>query len=357
MGRPRETRGDSDLMRRRLSRSRGRRSAASFVAVLAVFGVILSTQAGAAPAALPSLSISNSEGTGYQTAKSSMTFTVTLSAPSATTVTVDFATRDDPNPFENDDYDPAAGTLTFAPGETSKTIEIGLRPEPFKTFEDDEIFYVDLSSPLNATIDKGAGVGIVHFRVDPAPENVLVTAKGDGGQCVQTVDSSGCVPLSGGSVFAFDDIEYINPGRRAIELHTSEGIARFLGSPFGLGTVAASASGRGRPVILVKLRGGNFGACTARTLSDTRSTSGVAKEKPKPAVVRRLWGKGKGRFRTRGRYSSGTVRGTWWLTVDRCDGTRTLVREGVVSVYDFVLKKHVKVPAGQSYLASPKKKP
>jgi hypothetical protein len=110
-------------------------------------------------------------------------------------------------------------------------------------------------------------------------------------------------------------------------------------------------------MVSVSLRGGSFAACKNRTLSGTRSTSAAAKEKPKPQAVRRLWGKGKGSYRTKGRYSSGTVRGTWWLTVDRCDGTRTLVRDGVVRVYDFVLKKYVKVQACQSYVASPSKKP
>ena len=57
--------------------------------------------------------------------------------------------------------------------------------------------------------------------------------------------------------------------------------------------------------------------------------------------MRRLWGKGKGHFRTRGRYSSGTVRGTVWLTSDRCDGTRTYVKEGVVRVFDFTTKKTI----------------
>src|SRR5512132_1999604 len=46
---------------------------------------------------------------------------------------------------------------------------------------------------------------------------------------------------------------------------------------------------------------------------------------------RRLWGRGHGRYRTRGRYSSGTVRGTKWLTEDRCNGTLTVVRNGVVA--------------------------
>jgi len=51
--------------------------------------------------------------------------------------------------------------------------------------------------------------------------------------------------------------------------------------------------------------------------------------------VRRLWGDGKGRFRTRGRYSAATVRGTRWLTEDLCDGTLTRVSRGEVEVEDF----------------------
>lgn len=355
MGRPRETRGDSDLVGRRLSRSRGGRSAASLVAALAVFGVILSTQAGAAPAALPSISIADSEALQYQVEKTTMTFEVTLSAASASTVTVNYATGDD---FDhNDDYVPTSGTLSYAPGETKKTIDVELVPEPGETNEPDEIFHVDLSNPVNATLDKWLAYGTIHFQGNPKPTQVNVTAKGEGGQCVQTVDSPGCVPLSGESQFEIDDVKYINPGRRAIELHTTEGIARFYGAAFGLDKVDAAESGTGKPVVLAVLRGGNFGACSNRALSGTRSTSGIAKKKPKPQAVRRLWGKGSGRFRTKGRYSSGTVRGTWWVTIDRCDGTRTLVREGVVSVYDFVLKKTVKVAAGHSYLASPSKKP
>jgi DNA-binding beta-propeller fold protein YncE len=66
---------------------------------------------------------------------------------------------------------------------------------------------------------------------------------------------------------------------------------------------------------------------------------------------RKLWGNADGRFRTRGRHSSGAVRGTRWLTVDRCDGTLTVVREGTVAVRDFTLDRTVLVDAGQRYLA------
>jgi DNA-binding beta-propeller fold protein YncE len=66
---------------------------------------------------------------------------------------------------------------------------------------------------------------------------------------------------------------------------------------------------------------------------------------------RKLWGKTGGRFRTRGRHSSGAVRGTRWLTVDRCDGTLTIVREGTVAVRDFTLDRTVLVDEGERYLA------
>jgi DNA-binding beta-propeller fold protein YncE len=66
---------------------------------------------------------------------------------------------------------------------------------------------------------------------------------------------------------------------------------------------------------------------------------------------RRLWGNANGRFRTRGRHSSGAVRGTRWLTVDRCDGTLTIVREGTVAVRDFTLDRTVLLDAGERHLA------
>jgi hypothetical protein len=70
--------------------------------------------------------------------------------------------------------------------------------------------------------------------------------------------------------------------------------------------------------------------------------------KPK---TRKLWGNGKGRFRTTGHYSSATVRGTRWLVADRCDGTLTQVKEGSVLVRDIKRRKNVIVRAGKQYLA------
>jgi hypothetical protein len=104
-----------------------------------------------------------------------------------------------------------------------------------------------------------------------------------------------------------------------------------------------------QPLVQLQLTGGDFSGCTSRTTAGR--ASGSSGQKPKPKPVRSLWGKGKGRFRTKGRFSSATVRGTEWLTTDRCDGTLTTVKTGVVTVRDFTRNKTVKVKAGQSYLA------
>jgi hypothetical protein len=99
-----------------------------------------------------------------------------------------------------------------------------------------------------------------------------------------------------------------------------------------------------KAVMNLILGGGNFGVCRA---GGSAQSVGATPRRP----VRRLWGSGKGRFSTRARYSAATVRGTRWLTQDRCDGTLTRVMQGVVSVQDFRLRKTKLVKAGQSYLA------
>ena len=79
----------------------------------------------------------------------------------------------------------------------------------------------------------------------------------------------------------------------------------------------------------------------------------IAKKKPK---TRQLWGSGKGAFRTTGQYSAATVRGTTWNVKDTCTTTVTKVKQGVVSVTDFSLKKTFLVKAGKSHTAKAKKK-
>ena len=70
----------------------------------------------------------------------------------------------------------------------------------------------------------------------------------------------------------------------------------------------------------------------------------------------RLWGRDRGgRFRTHGRNSHATVRGTRWLVAESCKGTLTRVTNGSVVVRDTVLDKRVVLQAGERYLARPRR--
>jgi len=123
----------------------------------------------------------------------------------------------------------------------------------------------------------------------------------------------------------------------------------------GVGTVRASGVGRitaafvllfthvdGEPYVELRLAEGNFSVCPKRTTSGTSSASAK--------VIRALWGSGMGNFQTSGRFAAATVRGTHWLTDDRCDGTWTDVARGVVDMTSFRTGKTVAVHQGHTFL-------
>jgi hypothetical protein len=85
-------------------------------------------------------------------------FTVTLSAPSVSQVTVRYATADG-TAKAGEDYTAASGTLTFAPGETTKTVTIKVKGDRAK--EADETFSLLLSGATNASILDGTGLGTI----------------------------------------------------------------------------------------------------------------------------------------------------------------------------------------------------
>jgi hypothetical protein len=109
----------------------------------------------------------------------------------------------------------------------------------------------------------------------------------------------------------------------------------FNGGLFRLGQT------RKNPLTTLSMSGGGLSACHIGT-----PQGGAARSK-----YRRLFGNAHGHFRTRGRNSSATVRGTQWTMVDTCAGTLTSVKRGSVTVRDFRLKKNKTVKAGHKYLA------
>jgi hypothetical protein len=98
-----------------------------------------------------------------------MTFTVRLSAAYDLPVTVNYATSDgfeDENTplaaYAGQDYVATSGTLTFAPGETTKTISVEILGDAVP--ESDEYFFVDLFSPSNAYLNGGVGLGFISSQ-------------------------------------------------------------------------------------------------------------------------------------------------------------------------------------------------
>ncbi|MDY0378541.1 MAG: Calx-beta domain-containing protein, partial [Desulfobacterales bacterium] len=139
----------------------------------------------------PALSVSNASiQEGDDGFTSEVTVTVTLSAASTEVVTVNYATVED-TAFAGEDYEHAAGTVTFAAGETTKDITFRVYGDTL--FEDDETFGIELSDAVGAAIAEGLGtVTILNDDVDPDPpalptifvSNASVIEGNDGSQAV-----------------------------------------------------------------------------------------------------------------------------------------------------------------------------
>ncbi len=92
-------------------------------------------------------------------AETTARFTVSLASAAAQTVTVAFATASG-TASGGSDYDAASGTLTFAAGETSRTIDVRVHADA--SAENDETFLVTLREPSGATIETAAAAGIIE---------------------------------------------------------------------------------------------------------------------------------------------------------------------------------------------------
>lgn len=106
----------------------------------------------------PSLSVDDVSVAEGDSGTKTLTFTVSLSAASNLTVTANFATGD-ASANAGSDYQAATGTLTFNPGDTSKSVEVTITGDT--TNEPDETFVLNISNPVNATVSDGQGVGTI----------------------------------------------------------------------------------------------------------------------------------------------------------------------------------------------------
>ena len=99
-------------------------------------------------------SVTKSEGNSGTTP---FVFTVSLSPAPSAPVSLNFATANG-SAKSSEDYTATSGTLSFAAGQTSKTITVAVKGD--RTFEWQEVFYVNLSGASGVLIPQSWGVNI-----------------------------------------------------------------------------------------------------------------------------------------------------------------------------------------------------
>ena len=244
--------------------------------------------------------------------------------------------------FADNDYRPAAGSPTIDAGAFDAFVsspDPDGRPRMLGTAPDIGAY----EYAPRATGDAGTTTDLPdELKGVPLPKQgrsmVVAATRGTvrvrvpGSDRYTTLEQAGRVPV--GSVI---DAEQ---GRVRLATAVAGGVqdGLFWGSRF------QTRQGRnGKGMTTLALRGGTV--CPSASLA-------VASRTTKRKRRRGLWGRDHGGlYRTRGNDSVATVRGTRWLTKDRCNGTLTRVKSGVVSVRDLRRHKTVVVKAGHDYFA------
>ncbi|MEQ1828256.1 MAG: SBBP repeat-containing protein [Pirellula sp.] len=174
-------------------------------------------------------------------------FTVSLSDGGSQTVTVNYGTFDG-TATSGSDYQSLSGILTFAPGETSKTVVVPVYGD--LVLEANETFFVDLSSPSNALIADSRGVATI--RDDDTTKFYVVN------------DAS-----------ADQTYRYGAPGNSLGNSALTTGNT----APRGIASNAAGntvwVADANRKVYVYNASGGVLGSWTAGTLSSTAQVEGI----------------------------------------------------------------------------------
>lgn len=125
-------------------------------------GVVLATSQVAGtivndePVAL--LTVNDVQVTEGNSASKTVNFSVALSGPASQNVTVQWSTADG-TASAGSDYLAASGTVTFTPGQTSRSVTITVYG--LTAAEADETFFINLANPTNAAIHDAQGQGTI----------------------------------------------------------------------------------------------------------------------------------------------------------------------------------------------------
>ena len=231
---------------------------------------------GAAELAPPTIAIGNVTQAEGNSGLTPFNFTVTLSAPSAQTVTVNYATADGTATAPGD-YASASGVVTFTPGQTTQTITVNVVGDT--TVEPNETFTVNLSSPsANATIAVATGTGTITNDDAVASVDLAINKSAGGGPFIagQPIAYTISVTNAGpGSATAASVTDAIPAGTTFVSATPSQG------SCSGTTTVTCSlgtiANGGSATIIL------SVTPSTGGPLSNTANVSAGAQVDTNPA--------------------------------------------------------------------------
>jgi len=194
------------------------------------------------------------------TGATAFNFTVSLATASTGTVTVNYATANG-TATAGSDYAATSGVLTFAPGQTSKTVTVNVTGDT--TVEPNETFYVNLSGASGATIVDAQGAGTI------VNDDVLLQAD----FVVTSISLSPASPTLKGTFSAIVTVK--NQGTAAgnggyLDVWANQPVAQTCpadGNGFALvGTLAAGAS---KTFTITGLAAGTPGAKTLRAFVDS----------------------------------------------------------------------------------------
>lgn len=253
----------------------------------------------------------------------------------------------------------ASGHGTLAPGQTRVDISVPVSGS-------DSPYTASLSSAGGAVIDATASSAVTApvtaLATAPVPASpglpptgppgpgvvgnpVFKTSFGLGtvsGTVLYRVPGGKYVPLTGAVTLPLGSVVDATKGHALIAVQSdAQGTVQTVEVWEGKAGIFQS----GKPAVAeLRLAGGNFSRCGKSSRTRARASGSP--------TIRRLWATGKGRFRTKGRYASATVRGTYWMTADLCSATRVTVKKGIVAVADFRRHRTVNVRAGHSVTIS-----
>jgi IPT/TIG domain len=212
---------------------------------------------------------------------------------------------------------------------------------------------------LVATNSAGTTLGPDHtFRTAPAPPPPPPVL----GQTVDAAPVSGIVfvrspsrkfvPLTGATRIPVGaQIDALRGALKLTAATSHKGITQhgtFGGAIF---TLSQSPTGANAALTTLAIVEGAFSGAPSYALCTRHAARNPIATAASSRTLQLLHASAHGKFRTSGRYSAATVRGTVWTIADRCGGTLVHDVTDSVAVRDFVLRKTIILHAGQSYLA------